>query len=208
MEDSSYTTQHNPPYRTAIVYALESVPPYRVRVQFPDRDNMISWWLPVVVPKIHTDKFFWQPDIGELVKVTMDEFDENGTVDGSIPSQVDAAPSGLTPADFLVEFQDGTTFHYNRNTHQMTLALGAGAMMTLSQPTGGKIELDSSGNVEIQAAASITFTQGSASASDSMALVSKLVAAFNAHTHPADGEPPSTLWTPATVSSSLIKASN
>jgi phage baseplate assembly protein V len=205
MENTQYTTQHNPPFRTGIVSALESVPPYRVRVQFPDRDNIESFWLPVIVPKIQDDKFFWQPDIGEQVKVTMDEFDENGCVDGSVPSNADQAAEGLGPGIFSIVFADGTSFQYNRTTHQMTVALGAGAAFTLTQPSGGAITLDATGNIVLQAASSITLAGASGSLTDALPLVSLLVAAFNAHTHPADSTPPTVPWTAATVASPLFK---
>jgi phage baseplate assembly protein V len=204
-----FTTQHNPPFRTAIVYALESVAPYRVRVQFPDRDNLISWWLPVMVKKIQDDKDFWQPDLGEQVCVQMDEYDENGIVLGSVPSLVDFAPAGLTPADRYTQVADGTVIHYNRTTHQLTVTLCAGGEMTLTQPSGGKIALDASGNVEIQAAASVSLSGGGAAASDALALVSKLVTAFNAHYHKGSGASvtPEVPWTAATVESTLVKVS-
>ncbi len=210
MPDSArgpYTTQPNGPFQTAIVYALESVPPYRVRVQFPQRDNLISWWLPVQVRGIQDDKDFWQPDLGEQVSVIMDEFFENGIVVGCVPSTEDAAPAGLTPDDRLLQFSDGTILHYNRSTHQLSVTLGAGGQMTLTQPSGGKIQLDPSGNVEIQGAATISFTNGGA-ATDALALVSKLVTAFNAHSHPSNGAPPSTPWTASTIESNLVEVSN
>jgi phage baseplate assembly protein V len=206
-----YTEQFHPPYRTGIVAQIESVPPYRVRVQFPDQANVLSWWLPVQVMKTMNDKDFWQPDIGEQVSVVMDEWDENGIVTGGVPSTVDSAPSGLTPADRYTQFSDGTIIHYNTSTHQLQVTLGAGGQMALTQPSGGSIELDSSGNVEIQAASSISLTNGGAAA-DALALVSKLVTAFNAHTHsdPQGGVTgaPTTPWTASTVESVLTRVSN
>lgn len=202
-----YTEQFHPPYRTGIVAQIESVPPYRVRVQFPDQGNVLSWWLPVQVMKTMNDKDFWQPDLGEQVSVVMDEWDENGIVTGGVPSTVDSAPSGLTPADRYTQFSDGTIIHYNTSTHQLQVTLGAGGQLTLTQPSGGSIELDPSGNVEIQAASSISLTNGGAAA-DALALVSKLVTAFNAHTHPSNGAPPSVPWTAIMIESSIVKASN
>lgn len=204
-----YTTQHNPPFRTGIVYALETVAPYRVRVQFPDRDNIISWWLPVLVPKIQDDKFFWQPDLGEQVACLMDEFDENGAVVGSVPSNVDAAASGLGPDLFSIAFKDGTAFQYNRATHQMTLTLGTGASFTLTQPSGGAISMDASGNITLQAASSITLSGAGGTVTDALPLVSLLVAAFNAHTHGVTpGPTPTVPWTTSTVASPLFKTDN
>ena len=175
-----YTEQFHPPYRTGIVAEIESVPPYRVRVQFPDQANVLSWWLPIQVPKTQNDKFFWQPDIGEQVSVLMDEWDENGIVTGGVPSTVDAAPAGLTPADYLIQFEDGTTLHYNRTSHQLTVTMGS----------GGQLSITNNGM-----------------ATDALALVSKLVTAFNTHTH-GRGPGPDVPWTPSTVQSAIVKVSN
>lgn len=207
-----YTDQGESAFRTGIVSAIESAPPYRVRVQFPERDNVQSFWLPVVVPKIQNDKYFWQPDLGEQVLVIMDEHDENGCVIGSVPSRADQAPAGLTPDDFYIGFEDGTVLHYNRSTHALQIALGNGGQVTISQPLGGKIALDQNGNVEIQAASSVSFAQSGASATEALALVSKLVSAFNAHTHadPQGGVTgtPTTPWTAETIESTLVKVSS
>jgi phage baseplate assembly protein V len=208
MENTQYTTQHNPPYRTAIVYALEPVAPYRVKVQFPDRDNMVSFWLPVIVPKIQEDKWFWQPDLGEQVAVLMDAFDEDGCVLGSVPSNVDQASEGLGPNIFSITFKDGTSFKYDRTLHQMTIAMGAGAAFTLTQPEGGAITMGADGNLVLQAATSITLAGASGSLTDALPLVSLLVAAFNAHTHggpTSPGPPVSVPWTASTVASPLFK---
>lgn len=200
-----YTEQHNPPFRTGIVHSLEGVAPYRVRVQFPDRDNIISWWLPVLVPKIQDDKFFWQPDLGEQVCVVMDEHDENGAVIGSVPSQADFAPSGLGPNIFYIGFKDGTSIQYNRTTHALTITLAAAASLTMTQPAGGKIELDSSGNLILQAATTITLAGAGGALTDALPLVSLLVAAFNSHTHGTiPGAPVTVPWTPSTVASPLF----
>lgn len=201
-----YTQQYNPPFRTGLVCELESAPPYRVKVQFPDRDNIISQFLPVIVPKIQSDKFFWQPDIGEQVAVIFDQWDEDGYVVGSVPSMVDHAPDGLGPDVFYIGFEDGTSLQYNRQTHALTVTLAADASITMTQPAGGKIELDASGNLTLQAASSITLSGASGSLTDALPLVSLLVAAFNAHTHGTiPGPTPTVPWTSSTVASPLFK---
>ncbi len=48
----------------------------RVRVAFPDRDQMLSYWLPILFSKTQNDKSYWIPDIGEQVVCLMDEHDE------------------------------------------------------------------------------------------------------------------------------------
>lgn len=206
--EDKYVQQYNPPFRQGIVYALEAAPPYRVRVRFVDRDNIISYWLPVTMPKIMQDKFFWQPDIGEQVLCIMDEHDENGAVVGSIPSTVDQAPPGLGPDHFYIGFKDGTTLQYNRVTHQLQVALGAGGSVSLTGDSGSSITLDPAGDITFNSVGALQFKLGGAAAADSLAVVSKLLTAFNAHVHGAAGTPPTVPWTPVTIASGTVKVTN
>jgi phage baseplate assembly protein V len=92
----------------------------RLRVVFAEFDQMLSYWLPLVVPKTQNDKLYWMPDIGEQVVCLMDEHDEGGVVIGAIYSQVDATP--VQNADkFHLGFKDGTTVEYDRSAHVMAL---------------------------------------------------------------------------------------
>ena len=59
----------------------------RLRVTFNEFDQMLSYWLPVVVTKTQNDKAYWLPDIGEQVVCLMDERDEAGVVLGAIYSR-------------------------------------------------------------------------------------------------------------------------
>src|SRR5207245_775026 len=97
----------------------------RVRVTFPDRSQMESWWLSVVMPKSQNDKAYWIPDVGEQVVCLMDEHDEDGAVLGSIYSSVDAPP--VSSADkWHVTMKDGATFEYDRSSHAFAVALPSG----------------------------------------------------------------------------------
>jgi len=85
-------------------------------VVFNEFDQMLSYWLPVVVPKAQNDKAYWLPDIGEQVVCLMDERDEAGVVLGAIYSQVDATP--VQSADKChLGFKDGTAIEYDRAAH-------------------------------------------------------------------------------------------
>ena len=70
----------------------QDVSPCRLRVAFSELDQMLSYWLPVVVPKTQDDKAYWLPDIGEQVVCLMDARDEAGVVVGAIYSQSDVTP--------------------------------------------------------------------------------------------------------------------
>ena len=115
----------------------------RVRVRFPDRDQMNSYWLQVIVPKTRADKTFWMPDVGEQVVCLMDEFDEAGGVLGAIYSTADPPPS-QSPDKFQVIFRDGTVIEYDRAAHSLTIVLCADASATVNAPGG--IELESGGS--------------------------------------------------------------
>ena len=81
----------NPTFRVGIVQQQDTARA-KVRVVFPDYDEMISWWLPIVFPKTQNDKAYWIPDIGEQVVCLMDLRDEAGAVLGAIYSDADAPP--------------------------------------------------------------------------------------------------------------------
>lgn len=119
----------------------------RVRVTFPDHDQMLSYWLPVVVFKTQDDKAYWMPDLGEQVVCLMDEHDEAGAVLGAIYSIVDTPP--VQSADKChISFRDGATFEYDRGVHALAISLPAGSTMNLNL-NGASVTIDSGGNVAI-----------------------------------------------------------
>lgn len=134
-------------FRVAIVQQ-QDVTGARVRVAFPDHDQMQSYWLPIIFPKTQNDKAYWIPDIGEQVVCLMDEHDEAGAVAGAIYSSADTPPAGMTADKWHVAFKDGASFEYDRAAHALVIALPSGA--TLSIAAGGAaISIDASGNVNI-----------------------------------------------------------
>jgi phage baseplate assembly protein gpV len=109
----------NPTFRVGIVQAQDAARA-RVRVTFPDYDEMISWWLPLVFFKTQDDKAYWIPDIGEQVVCLMDLRDEAGAVLGAIYSSADTPP--VNSADkFYLGFRDGAHFEYDRAAHLLDL---------------------------------------------------------------------------------------
>ncbi|MGH7084726.1 MAG: phage baseplate assembly protein V, partial [Acetobacteraceae bacterium] len=127
------------------------------RVTFPDRDNIQSWWLPIIQPKAQDDKVFWLPDIGEQVVVLMDEHDENGAVVGAIPSQVDTPPAWASANTFGVEFSDGTVLRYDRAAHVLTAAVVSGGAANVSTGKGNQVVLGSDGTALMQDAIGASF---------------------------------------------------
>ena len=93
----------------------------KVRVELEDADKVITYWLPVVVQKAQDDKFYWLPDIGELVLVGFLDYGiEQGFVLGSIYNQQDKPP--VASKDKMhIQFKDGTVIEYDRNTHKLLI---------------------------------------------------------------------------------------
>lgn len=109
----------NPAFRLGIVRQQDAAHA-KVRVVFPDYDEVISWWLPVVFAKTQNDKAYWIPDIGEQVVCLMDLRDEAGAVLGAIYSSADLPP--VNSADkFHLAFRDGTSLDYDRVAHVLDL---------------------------------------------------------------------------------------
>jgi phage baseplate assembly protein V len=120
-----------PAFRVGIVQE-QDVERARVRVVFPDYDQMVSWWLFVVFPKTQNDKAYWMPDVGEQVLCLMDDHDEDGAVLGAVYSQVDTTP--VQSGDkWHVTMQDGAKFEYDRSSHQFVIQLPNGTALQMVQ---------------------------------------------------------------------------
>ena len=166
----------NPAFRVGIVQQQDAAHA-KVRVVFPDYDELVSWWLPVIFAKTQNDKAYWIPDIGEQVVCLMDLRDEAGAVLGAIYSNADMPP--VNSADkFHLAFKDGTSVDYDRaahvldlkfqdhgeikydgGAHALTMSLPAGATFNLTA-SGAQVEIDTSGNVIIKAAGQVQLGTG------------------------------------------------
>jgi phage baseplate assembly protein gpV len=152
---------------TGIVSAVRLAPTPRVRVKFPDRGNLESYWLRVLSPNTQNNKDFWMPDVGEQVECLLDEKFRNGLVLGASYSSVDVPPAGVTLDKRRTQFkdnaaygydraghvldhlaQDGAILKYDATAHALTFTLPNGATMNISA-NGATIAIDASGNVKI-----------------------------------------------------------
>jgi phage baseplate assembly protein gpV len=163
-------------FRVGIVEA-QDLERARVRVTFPDYDQLRSWWLPIVVPKTQNDKAYWIPDIGEQVVCLMDAWDEAGAVLGAIYSAVDTTPVAsadkwhLTTSDgaafeydraahvLSFAFSDGASIKYDAGAHALAVALPAGATSTLSAGAAS-IAIDALGNAQLISSGQIRLGAG------------------------------------------------
>ncbi len=134
-------------FRVGIVKELDPANG-RLRVTFPDRDQVTSWWLGVIVTKSQDDKAYHMPDIGEQVVCLMDEHEEDGAVLGAIYSTVDMPPPGMTADKLHWTFKDGASFEYDRAAHALAIALGTAGTLNITAH-GSTISVDASGNVVV-----------------------------------------------------------
>jgi phage baseplate assembly protein V len=163
-------------FRVGIVQA-QDLTNCRVRVTFSDRNQMRSWWLPIVRQGTQNDKDYWIPDIGEQVVCHMDEHDEDGAVLGTIFSSADTAPASMTGDQRLLKPKDGAVFQYDRNLHALTVSIPSGGTVTITC-NGATVGIDSSGNVNLTAQGNITLKTDHYSDS-----VDNMISVFNEHTH-------------------------
>lgn len=121
-------------YRRGIVTQTDPAT-CRVKVRFPDRDNVESWWLEVGQPKTHQDQVYWMPDVGEHVACLMDEHGEAGVVLCAIYSSADRPPVASQDKLHIVT-KDGAVIEHDRAEHRLLIDLTASAG-TIHLKTGG-----------------------------------------------------------------------
>lgn len=92
-----------------------------VKVKFP-ADDISSAWIPVSMPKTLEDEYFIMPDVNDHVWALMDENCEHGVVGGAIYSK-DKKPSQGGADKTYIKFKDGTTFVYDRSSHEYTITM-------------------------------------------------------------------------------------
>lgn len=122
----------------------------RVRVELPDCDGMVTYWLQIAVPKTQKDKFYWIPDIGEQVLcVFLDHGLEHGFVIGALYSKEESVPVS-NKDKFHIKFSDGTIIEYDRAEHKLyiecsgTINIRAASGITIETPV-----LNLIGNLEV-----------------------------------------------------------
>ncbi|OAM73771.1 phage baseplate assembly protein V [Devosia elaeis] len=95
----------------------------KARVQFPDHDNVQSFWLQVLQGKTKSDKTYWMPVTGEHVVVIMDKGEEAGVIAGAIYSEADAPPSS-DPNVHTIVYGDGASLTYDKGSQTFMLSVG------------------------------------------------------------------------------------
>ena len=90
----------------------------KARVLFDD--EIVSDWLPVLVPKAATDSYFFAPEVGEQVACLMDAQSENGVILGAMYN-AKTKPVEAGKGIASVVFADGTKVAYNAAKRELTI---------------------------------------------------------------------------------------
>jgi phage baseplate assembly protein V len=116
-------------YRRGIVEEVDAAT-CRVRVRFPQEQDLLSGWLDVLQGSTHEDKYYRIPPKGNQVAVLLDEQNEAGCVLGAVYSTADAPPADADNV-VVVTLSDGFEIKYNKTTH----------VLAVTVPSGGSLEL-------------------------------------------------------------------
>lgn len=112
----------------------------RARVVFPDRDNMESADLQIIVRNTLKDKDYWMPDIGEQVLCFFLPIGlEQGFIIGSYYIN-DNPPPAVSENKQTVEFEDGTKVEYDREAHKLQIDVTEGS---------GQVVINCAGSVTV-----------------------------------------------------------
>lgn len=111
-------------YRRGIVDSVGAW--HRVKCRLPDRDNVVTGWLDVVVPSTSGDRVAWLPKPGNQVALMLDEHDEAGCVLGAIYSDADPPDADASTSLRRVAFADGGIVEYNEATSVLRITMPDG----------------------------------------------------------------------------------
>jgi phage baseplate assembly protein V len=108
-----------------------------VRVVFEDRENMVSYDLPVIVRQSMRNKDYWLPDVGEQVLcLFLPSGNAQGFVLGAFYSDEDLPPVNDANKRH-VRFDDGTSVEYDRKSHRLSIRCK------------GDIDIEAQGNIRL-----------------------------------------------------------
>ena len=112
-----------------IKYGLvSSVSGYNARVTFPDRDNVVSFDLPVMQHNTGFARFYSMPKVGQTaICLFLATGMEDGWVIGSFYDEKQTPPK--TGNVHYVDFEDGALIEYDADSKIMTLKSGGGGVI-------------------------------------------------------------------------------
>ena len=137
---------------------------HMARVEFPDKDNLVSNWLPVSLMNTKMNHDEYHLDIGEHVICLMTGNGiESGVIIGSIYDDTNKPPVGDNDIRCTI-FKDGTKIEVDRKKHIVKITDSYGSVFTMED---NNIRIGAVGNLEIKAGNMITISGSSLNISGS-----------------------------------------
>ena len=117
---------------------------HMARIKFPDKENLVSSWLPVVIPNSKKNHDELHLDINEHVFCLMlGNGLEAGAVIGAVYDDENKPPTGDQDTR-KITFNDGTEISYDRKNHKLVISCV------------GDIEIITPGNINVTSGSNIT----------------------------------------------------
>jgi phage baseplate assembly protein gpV len=85
------------------------------------QDDMVTDWLPIVLPHTMLDKIGYVLNVNEHVACICDARCEEGVILGAIHSNPEPADDGATTDKFRQVYSDGGLFEYDKNLKQFQI---------------------------------------------------------------------------------------
>lgn len=138
-----------------IVYGeVTEVKPGYARVKFPQYDDIVSDWLPIVKMRAMNADINWPFEVNEQVACMMsftdDDRGDTGVILGAINNDVDEPDADAGLKKLRIKYGDGASYEYDEDGHVMQMLM----------EDGGKMRYD--GKWKIEAADNEIQLQGSA----------------------------------------------
>lgn len=183
-------------YRRGIVEELDANT-HRARVRLPERDDVVTGWLDVLVRSSLGDQDTALPPRGTQVAVMLDEHDESGCVLGALYSEADPPPVTDDKIRAL-HLRDGAKVEYDQGAHELRIVM----------PSGGDVSVNVSGGGLVKVAGAEAFV---ARADLTDARLAALQQKFDTHIHPTGVGPSGVPTSPVTpldsVAATTVKVS-
>lgn len=170
------------------------------RVVFDDRDDTVSFDLPVMQRQSLQNKDYAMQDVGEqVVCLFLPSGVEQGFVLGSLYSSQESRPANSRDVRRVV-FRDGTAIEYNRASHVLTANVQGNVVVTatgnINATADGQINMTAP-NITLNGAVMINgpLTQGTGSAGGAATMQGPVTVtndvtaggiSLQGHTHPGD----------------------
>jgi len=106
------------------------------RVEFRDKDEVVSWWLNVNQPSATSGKsrVYSMPDVGAQVNCLVDEGGQEGTILGAFYSDEDRPP--IEDANHMhAALEGGLVFDYDRGTGKLSISAPGGIVLNTGSST-------------------------------------------------------------------------